>query len=188
MDILDLLSQLKSNTALDYISNATGVSAQNVGKVVELGLPTLLQAMGNNTKTESGALSLSNALDTHHAETQVEGINSNDGANILRHILGTKRSGVESGIASSVGIEPTQVRGILSYVAPLLMSFLGQQKQSQNLDATGIASMLPALLGTLGKGGSDTIMAQVTSLLDSNKDGNIMDDVSKFFGGLFKKK
>lgn len=66
MDITKtLLSQL-GDGGLEAIASNIGADKQQTSKALEGALPTLLGAMANNTKSESGASGLLGALDRDH--------------------------------------------------------------------------------------------------------------------------
>ena len=75
--------------------------------------------------------------------------------------------------------------GLLENLAPLVMGYLGRQRQSQGLDAAGIAGML---LGakTQAKQQSGGAMDLLGSILDRDGDGSMLDDIGGMLGGLLK--
>ena len=109
-------------------------------------------------------------------------MDTQDGAKILGHVLGNRSSGVERKLSAQTGLQPNQVNGVLTQLAPLVMGMLGQQKAQQGISSDGIGMLLGGLLG------NSDMLGMVTSLLDSDKDGDVMDDVSKLLGGFFGKK
>lgn len=194
MDIMELLSgQLDSEKVLKQLSNSSGADSSQVQKAIKLAVPTLLESLGRNAKTEEGASALAKALDSHkddnidNIEDFLKNVNAEEGSKILSHVLGNNKQNVQKNLAKQTGLEANQVSDIMDKLAPVLMGTLGKQKASSNVDSTGLASMFTGILGSQGLKGND-IMGTVTSLLDSNDDGNIVDDVGKMLGGFFKKK
>jgi len=189
MDLLELLtSQLSQKGVVETLSKTVNAKPDQVKQLAELALPTLLQAMNKNAKTESGAKSLSKALD-QHADDDVNDVKSflnkvdtKDGAKILGHLLNNKEAAVESGLAKQTGLDMSQVSGLLTMLAPLLLGQLGQQKKQGGFDLSSLGS----LLGGSSLKGND-VMNMVTGLLDSDGDGDVIDDVSKLLGGFLKK-
>jgi len=189
MDFLELLTQqLNQKGVVDKLSKSVNASPDQVKKLADLALPTLLQAMNKNSKTDVGAKSLSKALD-QHADDDVDDVGSflnkvdkNDGAKILNHLLNNKAGAVESGLAKQTGMDMSQVSGILSMLAPLLLGQLGKQKKQGGFDLSSLGSLLG---GSSGK--NNDVMSMVSGLLDSDGDGDVMDDVSKLLGGFLKK-
>lgn len=192
MDILDLLSgQLNNNNVIKELSKSTGADADKIQKAVKLGIPTLMQAIGKNANSPQGASSLAKALDNHKGDKvdDVEGFLKNvdikDGAKMLEHIFGSDNKNVQSNLSKQTGLKEDQVSGVMAQLAPLLIGMLGKQKSSNNVGTEDLPSML---MGLVKSGGNNDIMKTVTDLMDTNNDGNIIDDISKIAGGLFKKK
>lgn len=117
-------------------------------------MPTLLGAMANNTKSESGASGLLGALDRDHDGSILDDItgfinqgDSAQGDGILKHVLGGQRTVVESGLSQKTGLNSSQMSGLLKMVAPILMGYLGKQKKSQSsgFDNGSITDLLGGL-------------------------------------------
>lgn len=188
MDILELLtSQLSQKGVVDTLSKSVNAKPDQVKQLASLALPTLLQAMNKNAKTEKGASSLLKALD-QHADDDVDDISgflkkvdTQDGAKILGHLLSNKSGAVESGLAKQTGLDISQVSGILTMLAPLLLGQLGKSKKQGGFDLSSLGS----LLGGATQG--NDVMGMLSGLLDSDGDGDMMDDVGKLLGGFLKK-
>src|SRR5690554_1460166 len=187
MDMMDLMSMLSNQENVEKISGQVGADTDKVKKVVDLGIPTIIQAMGRNVQSDDGAQALLNALQQHQ-EDDVEGmlqnpsaIDKNDGEKILSHILSSKDEQVRMGIAKETGLGKDEVGGILSQLAPLLMGVMGQQQKQQGVGTSGIASLVTDALGKSAKGGMMDIAAQ---FLDKDKDGSVVDDIGDMLGGM----
>lgn len=184
----DLLSQLTKSSVVKTMGKQVAAQPDQVKQLIQLGLPTLLQAMNQNASTPQGAKALSKALDDHKEDPVsnisafLKNVDTQDGAKILGHVLGSKSSGVERKLSAQTGLQPNQVNGLLTQLAPLVMGLLGQQKAQQGISTDGIGMLLGGLLG------NSDMLGMVSSLLDSDKDGDVMDDVSKLLGGFFGKK
>ncbi len=74
-------------------------------------------------------------------------------------------------------------------LAPILMGTLGKAKREQGLDVAGLVSFLSGSVSAQSQ--KDPSMNLITSFLDRDGDGSIIDDVAnigmKFLGGLFRK-
>lgn len=192
MDILKLINEEINNQAtLKKLGKSVGADTSKVKQLTQLGLPTLLQALENNASTSEGAEALAGALDDHqddnvdNLEEFFNNVNSDDGAKILQHIFAGKNDTVKNNLAKQTGLKKSQVSGLMTQLAPMLLGALGQQKKEQELDASGVAGLLSGLTAQSGKNG---LMDMVTNLLDSDKDGSIVDEVGGLFKRLFKKK
>jgi hypothetical protein len=193
MDILSILNSLQDKQAVNQLTKSVGADENQVKKAVELGLPMLMQAMGNNAKTPQGAASLAKALDQHKEDPLddvmgfLKGVDIDDGKKILGHVFNQKTQTVEKNLAAQTGMSSNQVENILAQLAPVVLGALGKEKNQKNIDANGLTSMIPMLTGLLGSGSNKDVLGMATKLLDADGDGDIMDDVSNLIGGFFKK-
>ena len=75
----------------------------------------------------------------------------------------------------------------MKIAAPILMGVLGQQKQQQGVsDSSGIGSLLGGLMGG-GSSQNSGASSILTSILDADGDGSIIDDVAAMALGGKKK-
>lgn len=157
-------------------------------------LPAILQALNKNTQTAEGAESLNKALEKHDGSVlnNLSGYLNNpdlsDGAGILNHLFGNQTENVAQAVSKSSGLDSNGSIKMLQILAPLVLGALGKQKKDNNLDASGLDALTSMLALNLGSNEQTSgIMGLVTNLLDSNKDGAIVDDLlglaSKFLGG-----
>ena len=153
-----------------------------------MGLPVLMKAMEQNTSTSKGAEGLMGALASKHDGSILDNLSGlfgggvdesvkQDGAGILSHILGTKQSGVEQLIGQKAGIDASTVSNILKVAAPLIMGYLGKEKQSQGLSNSG------DLTGLLGGSSTANNQGFLEKILDADGDGSMIDDVAGMFLG-----
>ncbi|HOT05685.1 MAG TPA: DUF937 domain-containing protein [Atribacter sp.] len=191
MDLIDLIKQLNNDDVLGQVSQSMGVEPQQVKKVTQLGLPTLVEAMNRNAKTQEGARSLARALEQHQDDEvddlskYIRHADAHDGEKILRHVFSDKSERVESKIAKQTGLDMSQVMGILAQFAPLVLGLLGKEKKEKNIDYNGVANMTSSIANQLGGESGSGLMGMVSQFLDSDQDGDIMDDLGGLFGGLF---
>ena len=157
-------------------------------------LPAILQALNKNTQTAEGAESLNKALEKHDGSVlnNLSGYLNNpdlsDGAGILNHLFGNQTENVAQAVSKSSGLDSNGSLKMLQILAPLVLGALGKQKKDNNLDASGLDALTSMLALNLGSNEQTSgIMGLVTNLLDSDKDGAIVDDLlglaSKFLGG-----
>jgi hypothetical protein len=191
MDIFRIITdQILKDSVISKIGKSVGVEPNKVEQIVRLGMPTILQALGRNASTSNGKLELSAALDQHqddkigNIEGFLENVDSKDGLKILSHAFQDKNGLVQNNLAKKVGLEGIQVSGILALLAPLLMGILSQEKKKQNVDTANIPALINSMLSPDGE---HNAMDMFSNLLDSDKDGDVMDDLGKIFSGLFKK-
>ena len=192
MDFMSLIKdQLSNPDILSQLGRTVGADADQVSKLTQLGLPALLEGMNRNAQTPDGAEALAAALDQHKDDPVadlngfLQNIDQNDGAKILNHVFAGKKDKVQKNLAEQTGLQSGQVSGLLSQLAPMLLGALGNQKKEDNLDASGIASLLPSLGSLLG-GSNSGGLSGIASLLDADKDGDIMDDLKGLLGKFLK--
>ncbi|HEA28376.1 MAG TPA: DUF937 domain-containing protein [Leeuwenhoekiella sp.] len=195
--LLDLLNSDTAKQLISSTSKETGASEEKTSSVLNMAMPLLLGAMNRNAKSPEGASSLMSALSNKHNGSILDNLGSilggdgvdqsvkKDGEGILGHVLGGKQSMIQQTISQKVGLDAGTVGQILKIAAPIVLGFLGKKKQENNVnEAGGLSSMLGSLLGGQGDGNQNLI----ESLLDSNGDGSVIDDLSGMFLGNKNKK
>ncbi|WP_395141557.1 DUF937 domain-containing protein [Armatimonas sp.] len=189
-----LMGQL-SGSAVGQIAEQLGVDEGTAQNGIQAALPILLGALVRNAQSEDGAQSLDNALASDHDGSildnlsgAISGHQEGPGAAILGHILGGQTNQISNVVGQSLG--GANGGALLQMLAPIVMGYLGQQKQQQGLDVMGLAGML------LGGGGSQQQQAQpaasgmigmVGQLLDQNHDGSPVDDIIGLAGRFLKR-
>jgi len=174
-----------------------GVNGSDVSNVLAGAVPAILTGLTRNSSSSDGAAGLLGALDRDHDGSVLDDVmgylggggNLADGAGILGHVLGGRQGNVEKAISSSSGVDMASVGKILAMVAPLIMGALGKEKRRQGFDASGLA----AALGQQERAAREVSPSAVdlfSRMLDSDGDGDPMDDIVKMgsglLGGLFK--
>lgn len=94
--------------------------------------------------------------------SSLQGANSSSSSNSLAGSLG----GIINAVSSKTGVDQGGVSKIISSLAPLVLSYLSKGGQGQG---GGIGSL-------------------VSSFLDKDKDGSVIDDLGDMLGGFLKKK
>ncbi len=194
--ILDLLSSDLGKQLISGASAQTGQSEDKTANVLSMALPVILGAMQRNATSPQGAQSLNNALEDNRHDgsilDQLGGLLSggsssnllNDGAGILKHVLGGNQQNVEQNISKTSGVDAGSVAQIIKMAAPILMGVLGNQKRKDNVGESGIGDLLGSVLGK----NTNHDQSFLTSLLDADGDGSVIDDVAGMVLGGSKKK
>lgn len=196
MNLTDIVSGPIGQQLIGGLSRQLGTNDSNVSSAVSLALPFLLSQMNKNASTPQGAASLTNALNKHEGSVLdnigglLESGNMADGLGILGHVFGNKQNQVAQNIGQQSGLSTGKVLQILATLAPVVMGFLGKEKQQNNLDQSGITNVLGGLLGGM-KQSNQSEMSLIEKMLDSDGDGSIMNEAvdlgSRLLGGFFKK-
>lgn len=201
----DLLGQEQGSTAVQQISQTAGLDASTTSSVIQTALPAILGGLANNAATPDGADSLNNALEQHHdgslldnlgglssmifgGETQAAPPPQADGGGILGHIFGNSQGQVAQQVSNQTGVSTGQVAQVLMMLAPIVMSYLGRQKQQQGVDAGGLGGLIGGLLGGQSAAAAGGIEGMATSMLDRDHDGSALDDIASMAFNYFNKK
>lgn len=197
MNLLDLVQGPLGQQLIGGLSQQLGVKNQNVSSAISMALPFLLSQMNKNASSTQGAESLSRALNDHQGSAldNIAGIlgspNMADGLGILGHVFGNKQTQVAQNIGKQSGLSAGNVMQILATLAPIVMGFLGKQKQQNNLDAGGVTNLLGGLLGGMQQS-NQSEMSMIERMLDQDGDGSLMGEAldlgGKLLGGFFGKK
>jgi hypothetical protein len=197
--ILDLLQTDLGQTLINGAAQKTNTSKDQTANVLSQAMPLILGAMQRNARTPEGAASLSSALENPKHNGGVldmlgglfgDGPGSPDdlvseGSGILGHVLGNKQPQVENAISTSSGVNADSVAQILKIAAPIIMGLLGKQKQEKQVSQNNIGDLLGSVMGQSGSH-DDSFL---TTILDADGDGSMIDDVAGMvLGGNNKKK
>ncbi len=195
----DLLGQEQGMQAVGQISQQVGAEPSIVNTAIQAALPMILGGLANNAATPEGAESLNGALDRDHDGSllgNLGGLGSMifggqeaappprqaDAGGILGHIFGDSQGQVAQEVSNKSGLSLSQVAPILMMLAPIVMSYLGQQKQQQGVGADGLGGLLGGLLGgasqSAPQSSGNPMMDMASSMLDSDRDGSAMDDIA----------
>lgn len=168
MDLTKLASTLISSDSISGLSNLTGASDKDVSNVLAQALPALLSGANSQAKDKDTAESFATALSDHAKDDTKDlskflgNVDLKDGAKILGHLLGSDKDDVIGNIAESTGVSKKDTNSIVSAIAPLLLSLLGQQTEEDDDKDTGAAGLVGALLDNVDVG------SLLTGLLTDN--------------------
>lgn len=185
----DLLGSQRGAEVVNQVSQQVGAEPGLVNTAIQMALPALINGLANNVATPEGAQSLDSALQNDNHASILDNLGglgslifgggqtprSANAGGILGHILGNSQGTVTQQISNQSGLSMGQVAQILMFLAPIVMGYLGKQKQENNLDAGGLASIL---LGQQQQIQQDPQSSLITRLLDSDGDGSALDDIA----------
>ena len=137
MDMNDILRMMIASGALDQISEQTGVSTKDAANVMEDVLPILLKGMQGQAANKETQQSFLKALSDHGKEDTsdvskfLRNVDTDDGAQIVGHMLGDKQEAVAAKAKKKSGIDTKTILKIMAILAPLLMSKMGSSAESK---------------------------------------------------------
>ena len=195
--LLDLLNSPMGKQLISGVAGQTGQQESATSNVLSMAMPLILGAMKKNVASSpQGAQGLMNALSSKHNGSIIDNLGGffgggvdqsamDDGAGILGHLFGNKQENVESALSQKSGMDIGSIANILKIAAPIVMGFIGKQTRQTNIsDANGMNSLLGGMLG----GQPQQNQSLITTLLDADGDGSILDDVAGMVMGGGKKK
>lgn len=194
--LLDLLNSPMGKQLISGVAGQTNQPENKTADVLSMAMPLLLGAMKKNVSSPQGAQGLMSALSDKHDGSILDNLGGlfqggvddsviNDGAGILGHVFGGKQPQVENALSEKSGLDAGSVAQILKIAAPIVMGFLGKQTAQSNVsDSSGMNALLGSMLG----GQPQQNQSLITTLLDADGDGSILDDVAGMVMGSNNKK
>lgn len=194
-NLFDLLQRHLDDNVVDQLSNQIGgANRQQTATAAQSIVSTLLSGLAKNASTPEGAASLNNALERDHDGSLLDNLmgliggqaaeqnpRAANGAGIISHILGDRQSGVIDMVSKMSGLDSIKTSNLMTTLAPMVMSMLGQQKRQQGLDIEGLAGLLNGSVNQQRQAGNP-LMDMANRFLDKDGDGSALDDVANMVG------
>lgn len=183
MDLTGLLNSALDGDAIKKISQQLGVEESTTSNAIQAALPMLLGGLANKSASQSGAVSLLDALDRDHDGSILDDLGgfitdylSGRGTGILGHIFGGQEGAVERGVSQASGLDQSKVGPLLMMLAPIVMGAIGRARREGGIDAGD----LPKELGAAAQqtGGDQGLLGALSSMFDRNQDGSAIDDIA----------
>ena len=197
----DLLGAQKGNQAVDMISDNLGANPSVVNSAIQMALPVILGGLANNVQSQQGASNLDQALEKDHdgsllnhltdfltggVPSPQQASRQTNGSGILEHILGGKQTAAAQEISDKSGLSMGQVANLLITLAPIVMAFLGKQKQQNNLDSGGLSDLILGQKKQMESTGNP-MLDMASRVLDKDGDGSALDDLASMAANYFMK-
>jgi len=187
MNILQALLAAQGGGAVQQLGRQFGLQDDQATAALSALVPALAAGMAKNAAQDGGLAGLTGALSGGRHGQYLDDLGAlarpetvADGNGILGHILGSKDVSrqVAAQAAASTGVGPDILKQMLPVVAAMMMGALAKNTGGGHVTA-GLGGV-PAGLG----GG---LLDMLTPMLDRNRDGSVVDDVTgmlgKFLGG-----
>jgi hypothetical protein len=180
MGLLEQLLGANNGAAVDQIGRQLGLNASQTTSALEALLPTVAAGFQRSASGGAGLEDLLGALTGGAPSRYVEDPSElaqpaavNDGNNILGQIFGSKDVSREVAARASAqtGIGPDVLKAMLPMVAAMVMGAMAK-------GATSGGSQL----GQAGAQPGGGLLDMLTPMLDSNRDGSVMDDLAGMMG------
>lgn len=187
MDILQAILGAQGGGATQQLGEQFGLDQSQVTSALGALVPALAAGFQNNMSSSQGLEGLTAALAGGRHQQYIDDASSlgsadtiADGNGILGHIFGSKDVSrqVATRAAAQTGIGPDVLKSMLPVVAAMMMGTMSK-RMSQPQAASAGAGFGGTASG-LGSGGG--LLGMLTPMLDSNRDGSIVDDVVGLLG------
>ena len=114
--------------------------------------PLIISYLRNKSQDANEAKALNNALDKDHDGSILDNPSSalereQEGGSILDHIFGGQKATVENQLSQNTGISMDKIGPILAMLAPIIMGYIGKEKQANGVNAGGLGDLLGGILG-----------------------------------------
>lgn len=189
MSLIDLLTGNTGNQVAEQAENKFGISKNQVIALLAVATPLIISYLRNKSQDAKEAEALNNALDKDHNgsilndASQIEARQA-EGGSILDHIFGGQKSTVENQLSQNTGISIDKIGPILAMLAPVVMGYIGQQKQQNNVGAGGLGDLLGGILGNASNQAQaqqsnplNDILGSVLGGGQSQSSGNPLNDI-----------
>lgn len=189
--ISQMITQQLSGAASQQIAARLGVSETTANMAVGVAVPLILAALARNASHPQGAQDLHQAITNDHDGGILNNLmgylgnpQEGNGTGILGHVLGDQRGDVENNLAQATGLDQSSAGNLMEIVAPLVMGAVGRTQRQNGFDSSGLANYLGEQQQE--QAAAPGMMGMLSSMLDSNKDGSMTDDLTRIAGSLFK--
>jgi hypothetical protein len=187
--LADSILSADNGAVVRQLAQQFGLSEEAMAGAIRSLAPALARGLGRETEQLDGGQSLANALQTGDHQRYLadpailaQSATTEDGNKILGHVFGSKEvsRNVAAFASEQTGLDPSLLKQLLPVLAPIVMALLAQQltKRGSQPQAT------PAPQATPDGGGG--LMDVLGGLLDTNKDGSMLDDLLGMAGKMMR--
>lgn len=183
MSLLDLITGSTGNQVAAQAENKFGISKNQIIALLAVAAPLVISYLRKKSEDPKEADALNNALDKDHNGSILtdpsQALNrEQEGNSILDHIFGGQKTTVENQLSQNTGISLDKIGPVLAMLAPVIMGYIGQQKQANNVTSGGgLSDLLGGILG------SSSQQAQASDNPLSNILGSVLGGAAQSSGG-----
>ena len=154
MNLIELITGNAGNQVASQAENKFGISKNQIIALLAVAAPLVISYLRKKSQEDPNeAEALNNALDKDHDGSildnpaQVES-RLQEGGSILDHIFGGQKAQVENQLSQNTGISMDKIGPVLAMLAPLIMGYIGKEKQSNGVNSGGgLGDLLGGILG-----------------------------------------
>lgn len=152
MSLIDLITGNAGTQVAEQAENKFGIQKNQVIALLAVAAPLVISYLRKKSQDANEAEALNQALDRDHDgsvlndPSQLEA-RQQEGGSILDHIFGGQKAQVENSLSEQTGISMNKIGPILAMLAPLIMGYIGREKQSNGVNSGGLGDLLGGILG-----------------------------------------
>lgn len=183
MSLLDLITGSAGNQVAEQAENKFGISKNQIIALLVVAAPLVISYLKKKSENAEEADKLNAALDRDHDGSILNNPaqaleRQQEGDSILGHIFGGEKANVENQLSQNTGISMDKIGPVLAMLAPVIMGYIGQQKQANNVTSGGgLGDLLGGILG------SSSQQAQASNDPLSNILGSVLGGAQQSSGG-----
>ncbi|WP_028123046.1 DUF937 domain-containing protein [Epilithonimonas tenax] len=153
MSLLDLITGSTGNQVAEQAENKFGISKNQIIGLLIVAAPLVISYLKKKSENSDEADKLNAALDKDHdgsiLNNPAQALDrGQEGDSILSHIFGGEKASVENQLSQNTGISMDKIGPIMAMLAPVIMGYIGQQKQANNVTSGGgLGDLLGGILG-----------------------------------------
>ena len=153
MSLIDLITGNAGNQVAADAENKFGISRNQVIALLAVAAPLVISYLRKKSQENPAeADALNNALDRDHDgsilnDPSQAAARQAEGGSILDHIFGGQKASVENQLSQNTGISMDKIGPILGMLAPLIMGYIGKEKQANGVTSGGLGDLLGGILG-----------------------------------------
>ncbi len=186
--LMDMIARMGGADAIAAMAAKVGMTPEQAESAVAALVPAVAGGMAQQAAAGNGSLvdqlsGMAAAFTGSAASDQAV----SHGTDILGQIFGSHAASadVAQGVAAKTGLDVSQLSALMPMVATMAASALGNGTGTVAAPASGgIGGMLSGLLGGGSSGGA---ASAIMGMIDTNKDGNPLDEIMGFAKGFLKR-
>ncbi|MDQ0476210.1 DUF937 domain-containing protein [Chryseobacterium sp. MDT2-18] len=187
MSLIDLITGNAGNQVAADAENKFGISKNQIIALLAVAAPLVISYLRKKSQdSPQEAEELNNALDKDHDgsilnDPSQAAARQQEGDSILDHVFGSQKADVENQLSQKTGISVDKIGPILAMLAPVIMGFIGKEKQETGINSGGgLGDLLGGILGNAttqvqqqqAQGNSSPLTEILSSVLGSAKQGS----------------
>lgn len=192
MSLIDLLTGSAGNQVASEAENKFGISKNQVIALLAVAAPLVISYLRKKSQDNAQeADALNNALDKDHdgsilTDPAQVTARQQEGGSILDHVFGGQKATVENQLSQNTGISMDKIGPILAMLAPIIMGYIGKEKQSNGVTSGGgLGDLLGGILGNAQNQAQSQTSNPLNDILGSvlgggqqaNSSGNPLNDI-----------